>query len=129
VACGHWDVKRYRVLPPVCFALYAQREQRFKYRMDTLAPKSWGLIGFSTLLAVLSAVSLFGVYWLYFGGYFEYEGGYFIAFSTCASSLFVPVFIYYYLWPKPAIKQSLKCICLPPYIIMFLCAIFYFWYY
>ena len=21
MACGHWDVKRYRVFPPVCFAL------------------------------------------------------------------------------------------------------------
>ena len=24
MACGHWDVKRYRVFPPVCFALYAK---------------------------------------------------------------------------------------------------------
>jgi hypothetical protein len=96
--------------------------------MAALAPKSWVLIGFSSLLAVLSAVSLFGIYWLYFGGYFAYEGGHFIAFSTYASSLFVPVFIYYYFWPKPEIKKSLKSICLAPYVIMFLCAVFFVWY-
>ncbi|MGQ8367206.1 hypothetical protein [Glaciecola sp. 1036] len=96
---------------------------------ESLFSNEKALILFTCLASINALVGIYGIYWVYFGGNFGYEGGYFIALSVFISPIFVPVFIYYFLWPKPVKKRALLAITCLPYGGMLACALFFNFYY